>query len=121
MCTIEPGWDCGYGYPQLADFCWPIERPLITGGSISTDNTNILVTLNRTVLVDPSTSLVDFQINIYGPRTSYWYPVSYTWTNELPLKGATGLDYFTYEPDFSHEYIQLFGEESEWFDVTFLD
>ena len=51
-CNIEPGWDCGYGHPDIADFCWPLERPLITAGSISADNTNILVTLNRTVLVD---------------------------------------------------------------------
>jgi hypothetical protein len=39
--------------------------------------------------------------------------MKYSWTNELNLKDTIGKDYFTFEPDYSHEYIQLFGEESE--------
>lgn len=47
----------------------------------------------------------DFTINMYGPRSSYWYPMSYTWTNELQLKDLIGEDYFTFWPDYSNTYI----------------
>jgi cysteine-rich repeat protein len=51
-CTIEAGWDCGYGTPDIADFCYPLQRPEITGAAISTDNTVIQVSMNRTVAVN---------------------------------------------------------------------
>jgi hypothetical protein len=49
-CTIEAGWDCGYGDYYTADICWPLDRPDIIDSAISSNNDIILITLNATVL-----------------------------------------------------------------------
>ena len=63
----------------------------------------------------------DVTIHLTGPRDSYWYPMSYIWTNEMELKDKVGKPYFTFQPDTSHEYIQFFGEGVEYMDITFND
>jgi hypothetical protein len=58
---------------------------------------------------------VDITITLTGPRNSYWYPMNYIWTNELQVKDLIGKDFFTFAPDYSNDYIQLFGEGIEVF------
>lgn len=52
ICTIEAGWDCSYGSANAASFCWPLFRPLITDGSLSDDDTVVLIELNVTAVAD---------------------------------------------------------------------
>ncbi len=47
----------------------------------------------------------DFTIKLTGPRSDFWYPMEYYWTNELQLKDNVGKDWFTFKPEYSHEYI----------------
>jgi hypothetical protein len=63
----------------------------------------------------------DFTIKLTGPRNSFWYPMEYIWTNELQLKDTIGKDWFTFEPDYSNEIIQFFGEGTEYLEITFED
>ncbi len=75
---------------------------MITGAEISSDDRTIIVQLNRTVLADPLTDeAVDFTISMYGPRETQWYPVGFSWTNELSVKSVAGRDYFTFTTDFT--------------------
>jgi hypothetical protein len=93
---------------------------MVETAAISSDNSVMLITLNGTVLVDPSLTVNDFQITLTGPRSNMWYPMTYYWTNELALKDTVGENYFTFEPDYSNPIIQFFGENTEYFDITFL-
>jgi hypothetical protein len=43
----------------------------------------------------------DFKIGIHGPRQNIWYPMAYTWTNQLLMQNALGTDWFSFEPDYS--------------------
>mmetsp|Transcript_7472 Transcript_7472/g.6761 ORF Transcript_7472/g.6761 Transcript_7472/m.6761 type:complete len:402 (-) Transcript_7472:1146-2351(-) len=120
-CNIEAGWDCGYGTPEISDICWPLFVPYITDGSISSDNSVALALLNVTVLTSPLTSMDDFTLKLYGPREPRWYPMRYVWSNQYQLQNLVGLDWFSFEPDYSDPIIQLFGDGAETMDLTFED
>lgn len=48
---------------------------------------------------------VDLTFNVHGPRNSYWYPFSFTWTNEFQVKDLIGESFMTFNPDYSNPYI----------------
>eukprot|EP00347_Sterkiella_histriomuscorum_P016413 403353278 len=121
-CSIDSGWTCLGGTKNSPDSCYPLSNPAITSAYFNSDNTQIILNFNETVLMTSkwSTSSSIWLIEMRGPLGTGNY--EFTWNVSRQASYKNPLFKGTQEIiiDFSCKQ-QLFGNKIDRVLINFVD